>query len=236
MVGLLWADGNRDGAVRLEQLWNDLARTHDFSLLCAYPIGGFSDEDHGKPFLEICGEHSRVVPAESYAALESPEERLRSVSELQQKARSFEAAVAQRRQARRKPCGGRKRSFRTFSRTPSRGCTRWDRTAGFSGRTAPSSSSSDTPPRSTSGTGSPNFTPTPSYRDHPRLPNVGETSPPAGPGPAQGRVDPARPDPRQRLLGGRPVRSLPVLHARRHGAHAARRRAAQAPRRAGGGR
>ncbi len=54
MVGLLWADGNRDAAVRLEQLWNDLASTHDFSLLCAYPIAGFSDEDHGKPFLEIC--------------------------------------------------------------------------------------------------------------------------------------------------------------------------------------
>lgn len=99
MVGLLWAEGNRDGAVRLEQLWNDLARNHDFSLLCAYPIGGFNDEEHGQQFLEICGEHARVVPAESYAALETREERLRSVSELQQKASSFEAAVAQRREA-----------------------------------------------------------------------------------------------------------------------------------------
>ncbi len=98
MVGLLWAEGNRDAAVRVEQLWNDLAQSHDFSLLCAYPLGAFSHENHGKPFLEICGEHSRVVPAESYTALETPDEQLRSVSTLQQKASSFEAAVAQRRE------------------------------------------------------------------------------------------------------------------------------------------
>ncbi len=97
MVGLLWAEGNRDAAVRLEQLWNNLASTHDFSLLCAYPMGGFNDETHGPAFLEICREHSRVVPAESYSALPTAEEQLRSVSELQQKASSFEAAVAERR-------------------------------------------------------------------------------------------------------------------------------------------
>ncbi|MEP6470959.1 MAG: MEDS domain-containing protein, partial [Acidobacteriota bacterium] len=97
MVGLLWAEGNRDAAVRVEQLWNDLAQSHDFSLLCAYPLAGFSHENHGKPFLQICGEHSRVVPAESYTTLETPDEQLRSVSTLQQKASSFEAAVAQRR-------------------------------------------------------------------------------------------------------------------------------------------
>jgi PAS domain S-box-containing protein len=92
MVGLLWAEGNRDAALQLERLWNDLSREHDFSLLCAYAMSGFGDESHGQPFLDICGEHSRVIPAESYTALENADDRLRNVSQLQQKASSFEAA------------------------------------------------------------------------------------------------------------------------------------------------
>src|SRR5205814_10487265 len=32
MVALLWAAGKRDAAIRLEELWNDLAQTHAFSL------------------------------------------------------------------------------------------------------------------------------------------------------------------------------------------------------------
>src|SRR5437763_15685858 len=38
LVALLWADGKRAAALRLEELWNDLARTYSFSLFCAYPI------------------------------------------------------------------------------------------------------------------------------------------------------------------------------------------------------
>src|SRR6202166_5453956 len=37
MVALLWTDGKSQAAIRLEQLWNDLARKHSFSLFCAYP-------------------------------------------------------------------------------------------------------------------------------------------------------------------------------------------------------
>ena len=32
MVALLWADGKSEAAIRLEQLWNDLARKHSFYL------------------------------------------------------------------------------------------------------------------------------------------------------------------------------------------------------------
>ena len=38
LVALLWADGKPPEAIRVEQLWNDLAKSHSFSLLCAYPI------------------------------------------------------------------------------------------------------------------------------------------------------------------------------------------------------
>ncbi|HUF36756.1 MAG TPA: MEDS domain-containing protein [Gemmatimonadales bacterium] len=38
MVGLLWADGRRAEAIRLEAYWNDLLTGSGCSLFCAYPI------------------------------------------------------------------------------------------------------------------------------------------------------------------------------------------------------
>src|SRR5690348_3874942 len=43
MVALLWAEGNRDGAIRLEQLWNEFGKENSFALFCAYPMSGFCD-------------------------------------------------------------------------------------------------------------------------------------------------------------------------------------------------
>src|ERR1700687_2808081 len=97
MVSLLWADGNAHAAIRLEQLWNDLARTHSFSLRCAYPMSSFCREEHGDLLLKICAEHSDVIPGESYTALVSQDERLRRIAHLQQKAQGAEAQVTGRR-------------------------------------------------------------------------------------------------------------------------------------------
>jgi PAS domain S-box-containing protein len=36
MVDVLWRDGQRDAAVRLEEMWGDLRRLYPFTLLCAY--------------------------------------------------------------------------------------------------------------------------------------------------------------------------------------------------------
>jgi PAS domain S-box-containing protein len=96
MVSLLWARGKPDAAIRLEQLWNDLGKTHDFSLRCAYPIGSFAREEDSEPFLKICAEHSGVIPGESYTELATEAERLRNVSHLQQKARALETVKAER--------------------------------------------------------------------------------------------------------------------------------------------
>jgi signal transduction histidine kinase len=98
MVALLWAQGNAEAAVRLEQLWNDLARTYPLSLRCAYPMANFNREDHGDSFLKICAEHSHVIPVESYTALLSEEERFRSITRLQQKAQALETEMAERKQ------------------------------------------------------------------------------------------------------------------------------------------
>jgi MEDS: MEthanogen/methylotroph, DcmR Sensory domain len=58
MVDVLWQDGERDAAIRLEMLWNQLAQTEAFSLLCGYAMGHFYKDAHVD---EICGQHSHIV-------------------------------------------------------------------------------------------------------------------------------------------------------------------------------
>jgi PAS domain S-box-containing protein len=60
MVALLWAAGKPEEAIRLERLWNRLAESYPFSLVCAYPIMGFYSETDIELFVRTCGEHSRV--------------------------------------------------------------------------------------------------------------------------------------------------------------------------------
>lgn len=61
MVDLLYRDGNVKGAIRLEELWNELAERYSFSLLCAYAREHFCGASHAEPFREICGQHSHVA-------------------------------------------------------------------------------------------------------------------------------------------------------------------------------
>lgn len=99
MVALLWAEGNPTAALALEDLWNDLQQAHSFSLFCGYPLSGFSGEHHHEPFQKVCSTHSQVIPSESYAALKNPDDRLRAIIQLQQKAETLESEVAERRRA-----------------------------------------------------------------------------------------------------------------------------------------
>ncbi len=93
MVALLWAEGKSQEALRLEQLWNGLAREHYFSLLCAYPIAGFDHDRNIEPFLRMCAQHSGVVPSESDPEPGSLEERLRTIANLQQRTQELENAL-----------------------------------------------------------------------------------------------------------------------------------------------
>jgi PAS domain S-box-containing protein/excisionase family DNA binding protein len=91
MVALLWRAGNRAGAVRLEALWNELAKTQTLSLLCGYPMRGFcSDADGAPAFADVCACHSRVIPAESYLALPTTDQQLRAISHLQHRSQRLE--------------------------------------------------------------------------------------------------------------------------------------------------
>jgi signal transduction histidine kinase len=101
MVDLLWRDGNTEAALQLEQLWNDLAHTFEFSLLCAYAMGNFYRTAHAEHFESICAHHSHVAPTERYVAGETAA-RLREITLLEQRARSLEAEVAHRTELERR--------------------------------------------------------------------------------------------------------------------------------------
>ncbi len=97
MVDILWSAGNRAGAIRLEELWNELARTHTFTLLCGYSMAGFDHEADGEAFRDVCQQHLHVVPTERYTKLED-DARLREISRLQQRARALETEVKHRKE------------------------------------------------------------------------------------------------------------------------------------------
>jgi DNA-binding NarL/FixJ family response regulator len=59
-AGRLWADGKTDAAIRLEQVFNELANIRDIDMyiLCVYPLP-CDQEDH-PAFKSLCAEHSAV--------------------------------------------------------------------------------------------------------------------------------------------------------------------------------
>jgi MEDS: MEthanogen/methylotroph, DcmR Sensory domain len=67
MVGLLCSSGQPAAAIRLEQLWNALAQSIRFSLWCTYPLQSFDDNPDLDLLMQICAEHSLMVPADNLA-------------------------------------------------------------------------------------------------------------------------------------------------------------------------
>jgi len=102
MVAVLCAAGNPEAALHLEQLWNELARHHAFSRLCAYPMRVFAGEDGRQAFHAICAAHFEVMPSEAFEA--TPADPIRfhlAVATLHQKARALQSEVADRKAAER---------------------------------------------------------------------------------------------------------------------------------------
>jgi hypothetical protein len=65
MVDILWQSGEHDAAIRLEMLWNQLANTHAFSLMCGYAMGNFYKDAN---FADICGQHTHRLSADGTAS------------------------------------------------------------------------------------------------------------------------------------------------------------------------
>ena len=60
MVAVLWSQGLSGATVHLEHLWTRFCQTESFSLLCAYPKSGFT-EDANESLSRICGCHSKMI-------------------------------------------------------------------------------------------------------------------------------------------------------------------------------
>ena len=101
MAALLWDVGKHVESVLLEEFWNELrAKVPSFTRCCAYPMSGMAGRENATRFAEICGQHTHVLPAETYTDERSSEDRLRAVALLQQRARSLEPEVTHREEAR----------------------------------------------------------------------------------------------------------------------------------------
>jgi hypothetical protein len=69
MVDLLTARGEPDTAVALEGLWNTLAKTRRFSLLCGYRLDVF-DRASQQMLPDVCSSHTHVRPAHDMPRLD----------------------------------------------------------------------------------------------------------------------------------------------------------------------
>ncbi|MEX2221618.1 MAG: ATP-binding protein [Candidatus Rokuibacteriota bacterium] len=63
MVGLLLARGSAAASIRLEDLWDEMRKTHPFRLFCAYPLEPLGVSTLAHSVVEICSRHSRVLSA-----------------------------------------------------------------------------------------------------------------------------------------------------------------------------
>ncbi|MDQ6887635.1 MAG: ATP-binding protein [Gemmatimonadota bacterium] len=100
MVDVLWRAGNPAGAIRLEELWNDLADTYSFSLVCSYGMGSFASEAHSAALHAICRQHRLVIPTESYTQADEDAQPL-EITLLQQRAQALETEIERRRELER---------------------------------------------------------------------------------------------------------------------------------------
>ena len=95
LVALLCAEGDIQGAIELENLWNEFKVVQPFSLYCAYRLNGFTEQS----MTEVCRTHSHVIPAESFTTLPSGDSQARAIAVLQQKAQLLETEIEERLRA-----------------------------------------------------------------------------------------------------------------------------------------
>ena len=98
MVALLWDAGEVAAAIELESMWNDLARTHRFSLYSAYPMASLAACGDIMATTQVCDHHSQVLAPRSY---ESPSPSRKPVDDAAERCQLFVPAVSAVAAARR---------------------------------------------------------------------------------------------------------------------------------------
>ncbi|MEO5936264.1 MAG: MEDS domain-containing protein [Terriglobales bacterium] len=61
MVAILWKEGNRQAALELESLWNELLSDRTFHLHCAYPKHAMTSAGDDLAFQSVCEHHSHII-------------------------------------------------------------------------------------------------------------------------------------------------------------------------------
>lgn len=64
MVGLLWAAGEPEAAVRLEAIWNAMLGREPMDVFCGYPIDAFAEEADAERLHPILCAHTELVGAD----------------------------------------------------------------------------------------------------------------------------------------------------------------------------
>jgi PAS domain S-box-containing protein len=131
MVAVLWAEGHAQAAIQMEKLWNTLARSHSFSLRCAYPVQGFCREQDADSMLKICAEHSLVISEESQKGLLPGDARPRNVVPLPPQPRTphAETIAWRRREERFRLLVESVHDYAIFMLDPTGRITSWNRGA-----------------------------------------------------------------------------------------------------------
>lgn len=70
LVNVLWHEGRRAHAQRLEAIWNELVDEEGIRLLCSYRLDNLAHETHASDLGDVCTGHSRLVPEEDEGALD----------------------------------------------------------------------------------------------------------------------------------------------------------------------
>src|SRR5215469_373406 len=96
MASILWQPGEAKTALRLEELWNQLASEFSFHLRSGYPIASFDRDAYTELFSRICSEHDVVIPGEGHS---DEHERSLAVALLQQMEQVLKTEAVERRMA-----------------------------------------------------------------------------------------------------------------------------------------
>ena len=58
MLVHVWTHGDVDAAIQLEHLWDEIAKSHQMDVLCAYPLT--AREESARAVRSLCAEHTVV--------------------------------------------------------------------------------------------------------------------------------------------------------------------------------
>ena len=70
MVNLLWEEGNVPAFIRLEELFDEVGRTHEIAIFCSVVMDPFDVEVHDLGLPGAMKAHSHLIPVEDYRRLE----------------------------------------------------------------------------------------------------------------------------------------------------------------------